>query len=100
MMVKSHTRPRRFHPLESANLRGPKRKIQEDSYVRKAQSRAISKQGHFGPGFLMCIALIGGAVYLAYQALFFDYSGYLPPDATGTPFVPEGGFKVAATRRL
>jgi len=44
--------------------------------------------------FLLSMALVGGAVYLGYQALFFDYSGYLPSGATVRPFLPEGGFKV------
>ncbi len=47
--------------------------------------------------FLLCITLVGGAVYIGYQALFFDYSGYLPAGATARPFLPEGGFKVTAT---
>ena len=47
--------------------------------------------------FLLCIALLGGGVYLGYQALSFDYSGYLPLDATARPFIPDGGFKVSAT---
>jgi hypothetical protein len=47
--------------------------------------------------FLFCIALVGGAVYLGYKALSFDYSGYLPLSATARPFIPEGGFKVDVT---
>jgi hypothetical protein len=47
--------------------------------------------------FLLAIALVGGAVYVGYQALFFDYSGYLPQGATVRPFIPDGGFKVTAT---
>ncbi len=32
--------------------------------------------------FFLSLALVAGAVYLGYQALFFDYSGYLPSGAT------------------
>lgn len=46
--------------------------------------------------FLLSIALVGGAVYLGYQALLLDYSGYIPSDATVRPFIPEDGFKSAA----
>lgn len=47
--------------------------------------------------FLISLALVGGASYLGYQALFFDYSGYLPPDAKVSQYLPEDGFKVNTT---
>ncbi len=45
--------------------------------------------------FVVCMSLLGGAVYLGYQALSFDYSGYIPFGSTARPFMPEGGFKEA-----
>ncbi len=47
--------------------------------------------------FLISIALVGGAAYLGYRALSFDYSGYLPPGATAGPFLPDGGFQIGTT---
>ncbi len=48
--------------------------------------------------FFLSLALVAGAVYLGYQALFFDYSGYLPSGATVREYLPEGGaYKINAT---
>lgn len=48
--------------------------------------------------FLVSLALVGGASYLGYQALFFDYSGYLPTGAKVQKYLPEdGAFKVSTT---
>jgi hypothetical protein len=47
--------------------------------------------------FALSVALLGGVAYLGYQALFLDYSGYLPPGATVMPFVPDGGFNFSVT---
>ncbi len=48
--------------------------------------------------FFISLALVGGAVYLGVQALYFDYSGYLPSGATVRAFLPDGGvYKVTTT---
>jgi hypothetical protein len=48
--------------------------------------------------FLVSLALVGGAAYLGYQALFFDYSGYLPAGAKVHQYLPDdGAFKVVTT---
>jgi hypothetical protein len=48
--------------------------------------------------FLISLALVGGASYLGVQALYFDYSGYLPSGAKVRQYLPEDGtFEVNTT---